>query len=202
MDADLLQLLIFVAIVALSLFSGSRKKRRSSGATARRTAPRPPAFPADRGAGDRTGPVSRPMSSPQGPRPTAQRPPDPDAIVRNLYDLLQGRLPTERPPFEVEPTPEEIRSPEVEPGFEELRPIEQERPEEVVEGPEAISLETLEAAGEASHVRFHEKYFGASPSGEPAGGASPVPRRARRVSPRTAREAVIWTAIFGRPKGW
>jgi hypothetical protein len=65
------------------------------------------------------------------------------------------------------------------------------------EFPEVASLETLEPAGGASHVRFHEKYV--------TGGEGRVPQatKPRKVirPPGTLREAVVWSEILGQPKG-
>ena len=63
--------------------------------------------------------------------------------------------------------------------------------------PAASSIETLTPAGRASHERFHERYIEPLESVEEWG-----KRRARsgRVGPRSAREAMIWGAIFGKPK--
>jgi hypothetical protein len=61
---------------------------------------------------------------------------------------------------------------------------------------EARSLETLTPLGEASHRRFHEQYI------EPDLAPQPVRRSRYRLTPKTAREAVVWTAIFSPPKGY
>ncbi|MEX0690600.1 MAG: hypothetical protein WD934_10730 [Gemmatimonadales bacterium] len=58
---------------------------------------------------------------------------------------------------------------------------------------EVVSLETLEPAGEASHVRFHEKY--SSPLTLPVSGA----RRPIRP-PGGVRSAIVWSEILGPPK--
>jgi hypothetical protein len=72
------------------------------------------------------------------------------------------------------------------------------RGEFIPEGPEAVSLETLEPAGEASHERFEAKYVDHPATFEVQGA-----RRVRRlhVTPRAARDAVVWTAILSKPKG-
>lgn len=63
---------------------------------------------------------------------------------------------------------------------------------------EAASLETLKPAGGESHRRFHERYVDAPPP--PSQPVRPVPRW-RRITPNTAKEAVIWRTIFSPPKG-
>ena len=67
---------------------------------------------------------------------------------------------------------------------------------EVIEE-EAQSLETLEPAGGRSHRVFHERYM-EQPESKPK---ESRPSRFRRITPRTAREAVIWKTIFSPPKG-
>lgn len=64
---------------------------------------------------------------------------------------------------------------------------------------EAQSLETLEPAGGESHRRFHERYI--EPSEPPPGAAARRPRWLPALTPRTARQAVVWREIFGPPKG-
>lgn len=59
----------------------------------------------------------------------------------------------------------------------------------------AVSLETLEAAGEASHERFHEKYI------RPDAGVPHVRIRHLHLTPRTARDAIVWMEVLGTPKG-
>ncbi len=89
------------------------------------------------------------------------------------------------PPKAVLPTPEPPEAKE---------PASLERIEE-----EATSLETLEPAGRESHRRFHERYVDKPPP-PPSQPVRPVPRW-RRITPNTAREAVIWRTIFSPPKG-
>lgn len=127
----------------------------------------------------------RPVRRPPVPRRPTGVPPSVDTsrerLKEDLLDLLQGRVPSppRRPPAPPPlPVPEPDRSIEF-------------PPEE-----EARSIESLEPEGSASHAAFHEKYVEAP---QPA---SEV-RRAlvRRLTPRTAREAVIWKTIFDKPKG-
>ncbi len=63
--------------------------------------------------------------------------------------------------------------------------------------PEAQSLETLEPAGEASHRRFHERYVEQAPAPAPRPRADVFPA----LTPRTARQAIVWREILGPPKG-
>ncbi len=86
--------------------------------------------------------------------------------------MLEGRLPDTVP----RPEPMPVAQPEVD--------------------DEAVSLETLEAAGTTSHERFHEKYMDQEPEPKPTS-----IRHRYGLTPRTAREAVIWATIFSKPKG-
>jgi hypothetical protein len=71
-------------------------------------------------------------------------------------------------------------------------------PEPVPDVPQAATEIDDEARplNEASHRAFHEQYV--------EGDLTPAPvRRSRyRLTPKTAREAVVWTAIFSPPKGY
>jgi hypothetical protein len=61
---------------------------------------------------------------------------------------------------------------------------------------EARPIEVLGPEPSASHREFHERYVDALESGLAA-----RPSIVRRLTPRTAREAVIWKTIFDKPKG-
>lgn len=149
----------------------------------------------------------------QQPRPGRRRPPAP-----------RGDVPA-RPPSAPEPRverPREIARPEPEPQpaadaltaaeavFEEIRrrmelEEEQREPWRFERPPpppsEARSLETLTPAGGDSHARFHDRYV------EPMKPLKPVAKwgmpeeTGGRYGRRTARQAMIWGAIFGKPKG-
>ena len=58
---------------------------------------------------------------------------------------------------------------------------------------EVVSLETLEPAGGASHVRFHDKYI--SPLVLPVSVSRPPMR-----PPGGVRSAIVWSEILGPPK--
>jgi hypothetical protein len=121
-----------------------------------------------------------PRPQPQGPTPprTARPAPPPRTAERQrqegleaILDLLRGELPS--PP---EPEPDAAPTSEAFPD-------------------EARSLETLEPLGAASHRAFHERYI------EPDLAPPPIRVSRYRLTPQTAREAVVWTAIFSPPKG-
>ena len=119
-------------------------------------------------------------------RPQPQERPPADSMADEIYRILSG---------EVE---QRERDEGIEVMREEAAP-QRETVEEVHEV-EAYSLETLEAAGEASHRRFREKYVA------PMAAVDQPPERKRRprlsTSPRTLREAVLWREILGPPKGF
>lgn len=104
--------------------------------------------------------------------PPAQ--PQPEGLAA-ILDLLRGELTPPQP--ERYPLPTEPHAEEVVP--EELRP-----------------LESTDAVDAGTHEAFHERFV----DGE--GFAAPV-TRARRylLTPKTARDAVVWAAIVSRPKG-
>lgn len=91
-----------------------------------------------------------------------------------ILDLLRGELPT--PPVR-EPPPESA--------------------DVTVElDDEARPLETTSPLDAASHRRFHEQYI------QPTLAPRPARRSRYRLTPKTGREAVVWTAIFSPPKGY
>lgn len=164
---DVIQLVIFAILVLFAVLFGDKKKKR------------PP-------------PQQRPPE--RRPRPVARlerRPAHHDA--RTIAEEILEQLKREREALEVEGEPAggPLHTDEAY-SLETL-----ERPIEVRELPpdRERSLETLEAAGEASHVRFHERYVADAV-------AEPAPARRRlALNPRTARQAVVWMAVLGRPKG-
>ena len=155
---DIVQLVIFLAVIFFGLMMGAGKKKRQQ---QQRPAQRPPARPVPERAAAR---------APEG-KPARQR------FAQEIMDLLQAQLP-EPAVEEPERQPREAVSLEV---------IEE----------EAQSLETLEPAGGRSHQVFHERYM-EQPESKPK---ESRPSRFRRITPRTAREAVIWRTIFSPPKG-
>ncbi len=107
------------------------------------------------------------------PSPEPTQSGEPQELVEGLLDLLRGRIPTE---MRVEPGP---------------------APPPVEVDDEAVSLEVMVPDREQEHQEFHDKYVATS---VPAT-VTPRPRSRYRLTPKTAREAVVWTAIFTRPKG-
>ncbi len=160
---DIVQLIIFLAIVFFSLMvGGSKKKRQQQQRRAQRS--RHPAQSVGEGTGA------------QAPERMAERKP----FAQEILDLLQAQLP--------EPPAEEHAPPE--------RPLREAVALDAFVR-EAKSLETLEAAGGKSHEVFHERYM----DGPVSESKKSRPSQFRRINPRTAREAVIWSTIFSPPKG-
>ncbi|MBI2403578.1 MAG: hypothetical protein HYV20_12760 [Gemmatimonadetes bacterium] len=172
---DLIQLLIAVAVIFFWLLGGKRKRQTPSGPSgggSRRPQPRP----APRREVRRV-PVARPQEPAGGAGQASGR----DTTVADLYAILTG----ERPPSDETAESWEASA---EAAAAEPRSLEQ------VEGPEAVSLETLEPAGEVSHRRFYEKYVAPE---QPAAAAAPGKPRVPRL-----RQAILWREILGPPKGW
>jgi hypothetical protein len=196
MSGDLFEILFVVAFILFGLLGG-RKKKPGAGQPQRprqppRTRPAPRRFP-ERSTGSR----------PPGPE-TAQ-----DALLRELEGLLTGRrpAPVEAPPewaptsADRIPDPEEARSLESledeasatwEAGLERAEEVRD--PARWTEGMSrgATSLETLEEAGEKSHVRFHERYDTSAPAPAPA-------PEGPGYDLSDVRRAVVWSEILGPP---
>ncbi|MDH3290020.1 MAG: hypothetical protein OEO20_12785 [Gemmatimonadota bacterium] len=174
---DLVQFAIFVGFILIWLLgTGKKKKTQRPQQRPQQKSPQVRAQPRPTAAAG--APTTRSRVPTQRPPPTAQR--QPETLADLLRDVLKGELPDVTRVPEPEPEPYEFGAPEAEVFTE-----------------EAASLETLEATGEASHKTFHERY-----PDVPV--ADPSARRARhlyRLTPKTARDAMIWTAIFSQPKG-
>jgi hypothetical protein len=189
-DLDsLMQLLVILGAGLYWLLGGARKGQSGS---------RPPPGPRPRartgagrgprraGAGGIRTPTGIERERWQGqvrrqPEPAAPRR---EGTLEDLYRILTGE-PLGGPPPEEVPAAEDVRPPEIE-----AAPLEQ------IPEVEARSLETLEAAGEASHKRFHQQYI-AVPE---------VPRRSARrarlrLRPASALEGILWREVLGPPKG-
>lgn len=191
MKGDLLQLLFVAAFILFGLLGGRKKKRPPT------PIPRPGARP------DARVGAERPTAGRSAPRSGR---PDQDRLLRELESLLTGRparSEAEPPPtygfVQGPPDPEEAQSLELleadEPSsWEEAKA----RATEVTdvwragETRAAETLETLEAAGGASHKRFHALYD------RPPEVAKP--RRPRPSFPTAEmRRAFIWSEILGPP---
>jgi hypothetical protein len=191
MKGDLLNLLFVAAFILFGLLGGRKKKRPPT------PIPRQRARPDPRMGADRL-PAGRPA-------PRAGRP-EQDRLLRELESLLTGRparSETAPPPaygsMQDLPDPDEART------FETLEADEtssweggKARAADVTdvwqagEARAAETLETLEAAGGASHKRFHALYD------RPQEVAKP--RRPRPSFPTAEmRRAFIWSEILGPP---
>lgn len=136
-------------------------------------------------------PPARHRRPPREPAPRrVERRPEPAGeadwleALREQLEIAAGRAPA--PPQPPAP-PSEARAPREERPLEEIRPV------------EARSLETLEPAGEESHRRLHARLL-AQPVEFPAAGPMRRGYRLPIITPRTAREAVVWREVFGPPK--
>ena len=162
-----------LVIGAIILFSILSGAGKKKRAQVRPPAPRPrPSRPTV----PERGPVEDARSAPGVPVRSQPQLPETAAdgqteVMEGLLDLLRGRVPLEVP------------APPLEPPL----PAED----------EAVSLEDLEPDMAASHQAFQEKYVAAT---QPP---SKVPRRVSRyqLTPTTARDAIVWSEIFGKPKG-
>jgi hypothetical protein len=180
---ELIQLLLFAAIILFGIFGRKKKKPQQ----AQRPRPRPQQ-PRPR---PRTEMPARPsaISEAGAPGATATRTPaKPRGLAEELFHMLQQQM--EAPQRVEPPKPERVPLPE---------PV-------VVE--EAESLETLEPAGEASHRRFHDLYMDQPPSAdltqEPVDKPyeEPAARRKRlELTRQKLQHAFIMKEIIGPPKG-
>jgi hypothetical protein len=138
----------------------------------RHAAPRPP--PPRTAARRPTMPAGSPSATAVRTRRPASPPGRRKTLEETLLELLGQQLPEPVPPAELEG-----------------------HATEAVPEPEARTLESVEMSSEARHARFHERYVAAVP---PPKAAEP-PRLRLSANPRSLREAVIWKAVLGRPKG-
>jgi hypothetical protein len=136
---------------------------------------------------------SRPPAPSRRPPAPAPRRPQPaqnpyQSTLDSLEHILSGRTPTPRPAGVPDPT--------------EAYSLESTAIEEVGAQWQAgldrrnESLETLEAAGGASHVAFHARYIN-----EPSAVPTISDTADRGPDPATIRHAIIWSEILGPPVG-
>jgi hypothetical protein len=177
---DLVQLLLFGAIILFGIF-GSRKKK-SQQMQKRRPQPRP-----------QRPRVELPERRPVSPPATARSPQRRRGLAEELFEALRQQMEEPQRPEVVEPPPPPPPPAPLPPPME-----------------EAVSLEVLEPAGEASHRRFHDLYM----DQQPAPKRSPDRHRDERAyEDRTARKkrmeltrnrlqhAFVMKEIIGPPKG-
>ena len=199
MSGDLLEILFVAAFILFGLLGGRKKRPQQRTPPAR---PRPQTRAPGGQPTARRVPVPRPQ-----PTITHQRAPDQDRLLRELEGLLTGRPVSEPTPASVSspmrdmPDPDEAQSLESldlqegagawEEGLE--RASETGTARWSAGSTRAVeSLETLEAAGGASHRRFHALY-----DRQP----DPVPTK---PTPRVfgiadVRRAIVWSEILGPP---
>jgi hypothetical protein len=196
MGGDLLEVLFVVAFILFGLLGG-RKKRPQQGT--------PPARPRPQG----RAPLAR--RTPPGPQPTTARAParEQDRLLRELEGLLTGRRPVRSEPEPARmpsstldvPDPDEARSLESidideaggwDEGLERTSETAGTARWSAGSARAAESLETLEAAGGASHKRFHALYD-----------RPPEPVKQKPVPPAfpgtDVRRAMVWSEILAPP---
>jgi hypothetical protein len=167
---DFAELIIFLAVVVISLLAGGKKRRQQQRPGARRPQPRPVRQPTDL------------APTPQGIAGTPTR----DSLTREILQLLGAEVEEESaPPPPTPPPPEPV-------ALDSYRrdAVSLERSPE-----QARALDSVDLSRKQEHDEFHDRYVDARPE-QRARRAS----RYHRVTPRTAREAVIWKTIFSPPK--
>lgn len=173
--------LLFIAWIAEGIASARRKKRRQAqGGQARERPPQPARRPA------------RPAEPARDPRPRAPIPRRPEPPAR-----IPDREPAVLTPPEVvilrRPAPEEVPVPESRWAEGAARTPTARADATLEREPTIASLETLEPAGGASHVAFHEKYLD----------QPPPPRTVRRrlqLGRDDVRRGIVLAEILGPPK--
>lgn len=171
---DFAELIVFLAVVLISLLVGGKKRSKQQQRPAAR---RPQARP-----------VRRPQTLSPTPQGTAGAPTR-ESLAREILQLLGAEVPQESAPPEEEPPAPQRSYVALDDYRREAISLER-APEE------ARSLDSVELSRQREHDEFHDRYVDS--------GAQPQPRRAasryHRITPRTAREAVIWKTIFSPPK--
>lgn len=190
---DFVELIIFLAVVLVAMLAGG-KKRGTQQQQRRRPAPRPTARPVQRRTpaapdGEWREPAERP--APLTPVPTESAgEPTRRSITTEILELLGAQLDEQRSPPLPPPAPAREAV-----ALDEYRrdAVSLERPSR-----EPRALDSVELSRQREHDEFHDRYIDAQ--------GKPQPRRARsryhRLTPRTAREAVIWKTIFSPPKAF
>jgi hypothetical protein len=184
---DFVELIIFLAVVLVAMLAGG-KKRGTQQQQRRPPARRPTARPVQRPAP--TAP-DREGRKPLTPVPTESAgEPTRRSITTEILELLGAQLDEQRSPPLPPPAPAREAV-----ALDEYRrdAVSLERPSR-----EPRALDSVELSRQREHDEFHDRYIDAQ--------GKPQPRRARsryhRLTPRTAREAVIWKTIFSPPKAF
>ena len=188
---DFVELIIFLAVVLVAMLAGGKKRgqqqqqrRTPSGRPAARPVRRPTPTVPDR---ERREPEER--SAPLTPVPTESAgEPTRQSVAREILELLGAELEEQRaPPAPPTPPPRDAVA------LDDYRrdAVSLERPPR-----EPQALDSVELSRQREHDEFHDRYVDVQ--------AEPQPRRPRsryhRLTPRTAREAVIWKTIISPPK--
>ncbi|MFQ6046162.1 MAG: hypothetical protein ACE5PT_07375 [Gemmatimonadales bacterium] len=185
---DWIELIIFALFILSGLLFGGKKRHQPRPGQRTPSVPRHGVEARLRSVPERR--VERPR---EVARPEPERAPAADAltVAEAVFEQIRRRM---EPEAEAGPEP---AAPAVPARRVESRRIER-RPLPPSEG---RSVETLTPAGGESHVEFHDRYI--EPI-EPLKSVEEWGRREKagaRYGRRTARQAMIWGAIFGKPKG-
>ncbi len=167
---DYAELIIFLAVVVISLLAGGKKRRQQQRPGARRPEPRPVRRPTDL------------APTPQGIAGTPTR----DSLTREILQILGAEVEEESAP------PPATAAPREPVALDEYRrdAVSLERSPE-----EPRALDSVNLSRKREHEEFHDRYVDVSAKRQPRRSS-----RYHRVTPRTAREAVIWKTIFSPPK--
>jgi hypothetical protein len=183
---DFVELIIFLAVVLVAMLAGG-KKRGTQAQQRRPPVRRPTARPVRRPAPEAT---DHEWRKPLTPVPTESAgEPSRQSITREILELLGAQLEEQRTPPSPPPEPREATA------LDDYRreAVSLERAPQ-----EPRALDSVELSRQREHEEFHDRYIEAA--------AEPQQRRPRsryhRLTPRTAREAVIWKTIFSPPKAF
>lgn len=189
---DFVELIVFLAVVLVAMLAGG-KKRGKQQQQRRPLSGRPPARPVRRATPavpdrewrepeERSAPPTPVVPTESAGEPTRQ------SVAREILELLGAQL-EEQPAPPAPPTP----PPRDAVALDDYRreAVSLERPPR-----EPQALDSVELSRQREHDEFHDRYVDVQ--------AEPQPRRPRsryhRLTPRTAREAVIWKTIISPPK--
>ncbi len=188
---DFVELIIFLAVVLVAMLAGG-KKRGAQQQQRRPPVRRPPARPVqrpDRAAPDGTWrePAERPAPMTRVPTDSAGEPTR-QSIAKEILELLGAQLEEQQTPAEPPSTP-----PREAVALDDYRrdAVSLERAPR-----EPQALDSVELSRQREHEEFHDRYVDVPADVR-------TRRRSRyRLTPRTAREAVIWKTILSPPKAF
>jgi hypothetical protein len=188
---DFVELIIFLAVVLVAMLAGG-KKRGTQQQQRRPPVRRPTARPVQRP--DRARPVGEWREPGERPAPLTPVPtetagePTRQSVAREILELLGAQLEEQQAPPEPPTAP-----PREAVALDDYRrdAVSLERASR-----EQRALDSVELSREREHEEFHDSYVDAPRELQPRRSRS----RYHRITPRTAREAVIWKTILSPPK--